>query len=187
MYVPVAQHRVHYDTACSTEFGTWFLTTFRRPAFRGRKSMGRPSPCVQSWAEPLIAFRSPSRPRLFPISGRASIPVVRSGDLIPDSSFVVNAFPADQLEDLNDHEPLYTTSADSDGLGTAGMPMQSDRPVQGAILHDADNNLSEIQLRLPRVFVAAKRPVTRGGFGSVLPIGGHWPNGHCQFRQFRAE
>ena len=105
--------------------------------------------------------------RLFPISGRAFIAEVRSEDVIPDSSFEVKPFPADRLRYLNDHELLYTTSANSDGLGTAGLLTQSDRPVQGLILLDADNNLSEIQLRLPRVFGAAKRPVTRDGFGST--------------------
>lgn len=108
--------------------------------------------------------------RLFPISGRAFIAEVRSEDVIPDSSFEVKPFPDDRLQYLNDHELLYTTPANSDGLGTAGMLTQSDRPVQGLILLDADNNLSEIQLRLPRVFVAAKRPVTRDGFGSNSDI-----------------
>jgi hypothetical protein len=93
--------------------------------------------------------------RLFPISDRAFIAEVRCEDVIQDSSFEVKPFPADRLRYLNDHELLYTTSANSDGLGTAGMLTQCDRPVQGLILLDADNKLSEIQLRLPCVFVAA--------------------------------
>jgi hypothetical protein len=90
--------------------------------------------------------------RLFPKQARAFIASVMAEGVEPKSSFIFKPYPADKVTPNGPRSILFTTPADTDGLGTTARLAPSDLPVAGIARLEGDPKTPDfflLAVRLP--------------------------------------